>query len=71
MRCRGDKTRTKLVHPISHDCVSLITEEETQTNVRLTDINVVAEVKAIQMAPACPKEGPNFQGMQSLEYTND
>ena len=30
MRCRGDKTRTKLVHPISHDCVTLITEEETQ-----------------------------------------
>ena len=23
MRCRGDKTRTKLVHPISHDRVTL------------------------------------------------
>ena len=31
--------------------------EEIQTNVRLTDINVVAEVNAIPMAPPCPKEG--------------
>ena len=48
-------------------CIRGITKsvEETQTNVRLTDINVVAEVNAIPMAPACPKEE-----MPSFEDTN-
>jgi hypothetical protein len=45
--------------------------EETQTNDRLKDINVVVEVNAIPMVPACPKEGQYFQEMPSLEDTND
>ena len=54
-------------------CIRGITKsvEETQTNVRLTDINVVVEVNAIPMVPACPKEGQYFQKMPSLEDTND
>ena len=53
-------------------CIRGITKsvEETQTNVRLTDINVVAEVNAIPMAPACPKEEmktPMIKSQQELQ----
>ena len=41
--------------------------DKTHTNIRPTYINVVADVNAIPMAPACPKEGPYLQEIPSLE----